>query len=87
MAYKERLNGRKFDETRKIEAKAGVIPRADGDPAPVQIKGPKKYDFLHQASYCWTEVLLGGEELRKTAMDATFSRRCDWASWLHKRGG
>ena len=20
-------------------------------------------------------------------MDATFSRRCDWASWLHKRGG
>ncbi|HJN56846.1 MAG TPA: exosome complex exonuclease Rrp41 [Candidatus Woesearchaeota archaeon] len=30
MAYKERLNGRKFDETRKIEAKAGVIPRADG---------------------------------------------------------
>ncbi len=30
MVYKERLNGRKFDETRPIEAKVGVIPRADG---------------------------------------------------------
>ncbi|MBI2651270.1 exosome complex exonuclease Rrp41 [Candidatus Woesearchaeota archaeon] len=30
MAYTERLNGRKFDETRKIEAKVGVIPNADG---------------------------------------------------------
>jgi exosome complex component RRP41 len=30
MAYKERHDGRKFDETRKIEAKAGVIPNADG---------------------------------------------------------
>ncbi len=30
MAYKERLDGRKFDETRKIEAKVGVIPNADG---------------------------------------------------------
>lgn len=30
MAYKERLNGRKFDEMRKMEAKVGVIPRADG---------------------------------------------------------
>jgi|TARA_B100001971_G_scaffold208624_1_gene230742 exosome complex component RRP41 len=30
MAYKERLDGRKFDEARKIEAKAGVIPNADG---------------------------------------------------------
>jgi len=30
MVYKERLNGRKFDETRKIEAKVGIIPRADG---------------------------------------------------------
>ena len=30
MAYKERLDGRKFDETRKIEAKVGVIPSADG---------------------------------------------------------
>jgi exosome complex component RRP41 len=30
MAYKERLNGRKFDESREIEAKVGVIPKADG---------------------------------------------------------
>jgi exosome complex component RRP41 len=30
MTYKERLNGRKVDETRKIEAKVGVIPNADG---------------------------------------------------------
>ena len=30
MVYKKRLDGRKFDETRKIEAKTGVIPRADG---------------------------------------------------------
>jgi exosome complex component RRP41 len=30
MAYAKRLDGRKFDETRPIEAKAGVIPRADG---------------------------------------------------------
>ena len=30
MVYKERLDGRKVDETRKIEAKVGVIPNADG---------------------------------------------------------
>jgi exosome complex component RRP41 len=30
MAYKERLDKRKFDETRPIEAKVGVIKRADG---------------------------------------------------------
>jgi len=30
MVYKERLLGRKFDETRQIIAKVGVIPRADG---------------------------------------------------------
>jgi len=30
MAYKERIDGRGFDETRQIEAKVGVIPRADG---------------------------------------------------------
>ena len=30
MAYKQRIDGRGFDETRKIEAKVGVIPRADG---------------------------------------------------------
>ena len=30
MAYTKRLDGRKFDETRPIEAKAGVIKRADG---------------------------------------------------------
>jgi len=30
MAYKKRLDGRKFDETRKIEAKVGVIKRAVG---------------------------------------------------------
>jgi exosome complex component RRP41 len=30
MAYKERPDGRKFDEARKIEAKVGVIPNADG---------------------------------------------------------
>ena len=30
MNYKKRLDGRKFDELRPIEAKAGVIARADG---------------------------------------------------------
>ncbi|MAE42324.1 exosome complex exonuclease Rrp41 [Candidatus Woesearchaeota archaeon] len=30
MTYKERLDKRKFDEPRKMEAKVGVIPRADG---------------------------------------------------------
>jgi exosome complex component RRP41 len=30
MAYTKRLDGRKFDETRKIEAKAGIIKKADG---------------------------------------------------------
>ncbi len=30
MAYSKRIDGRKFDETRPIEAKAGVIKRADG---------------------------------------------------------
>ena len=30
MVYKKRVDGRKFDETRKIEAKVGVIKNADG---------------------------------------------------------
>jgi len=30
MTYKERLDKRKFDETRKIEAKVGIIEKADG---------------------------------------------------------
>jgi len=30
MAYKERKDKRKFDEPRKIEAKVGIIPNADG---------------------------------------------------------
>lgn len=30
MAYKKRLDGRKFDELRPMEAKAGVIPNANG---------------------------------------------------------
>ena len=30
MVYKTRADGRKFDETRKIEAKVGIIPNADG---------------------------------------------------------
>lgn len=30
MAYKQRIDGRKFDEARKIDAKVGIIPRADG---------------------------------------------------------
>jgi exosome complex component RRP41 len=30
MTYKERVDGRKFDETTKMEAKVGVIPNADG---------------------------------------------------------
>lgn len=30
MVYNKRLDGRKMDETRPIEAKVGVIPRADG---------------------------------------------------------
>jgi len=30
MTYTKRFDGRKLDETRKIEAKIGVVPRADG---------------------------------------------------------
>ena len=30
MAYNKRTDGRKFEETRKIEAKVGVIKVADG---------------------------------------------------------
>jgi exosome complex component RRP41 len=30
MAYTKRLDGRKFDETREIKAKVGVVPNADG---------------------------------------------------------
>lgn len=30
MAYTKRFDGRKFDELRKVEAKVGVIPNADG---------------------------------------------------------
>lgn len=30
MTYPKRLDGRKFEETRKIEAKAGIVKRADG---------------------------------------------------------
>ena len=30
MTYEKRVDGRKFDETREIEAKVGVIKRADG---------------------------------------------------------
>ena len=30
MSYTKRLDGRKFDEMRKMEAKVGIIPRADG---------------------------------------------------------
>lgn len=30
MSYKKRLDNRKFDEMREIEAKVGIIPRADG---------------------------------------------------------
>ena len=30
MSYTKRIDGRKFDEPRKMEAKIGVIPRADG---------------------------------------------------------
>lgn len=30
MVYKKRIDGRKFDELRPMEAKAGVIPNADG---------------------------------------------------------
>ena len=30
MTYTKRFDGRKLDETRKIEAKVGVVPRADG---------------------------------------------------------
>ena len=30
MTYKQRIDNRGFDETRPIEAKVGVIPRADG---------------------------------------------------------
>ena len=30
MAYKKRFDGRKFDEARKMEAKVGIVKRADG---------------------------------------------------------
>jgi len=30
MSYTKRLDGRKFDETRPMEAKVGVVPRASG---------------------------------------------------------
>ncbi len=30
MSYTKRLDGREFDELRKVEAKIGIIPRADG---------------------------------------------------------
>ena len=30
MVYKKRLDGRKFNELREMEAQAGVIPNADG---------------------------------------------------------
>ena len=30
MAYKKRFDGRKFDEVRELEAKVGVIKRANG---------------------------------------------------------
>jgi len=30
MSYKKRFDGRKFDETREIKSKIGVVPRADG---------------------------------------------------------
>jgi len=49
MAYEKRFDGRRFDEMRKIEAKAGVIPNADGSAffrmgktsAYVAVYGPK----------------------------------------------
>ena len=30
MSYNKRLDGRKFDEVRKMHAKVGIIKRADG---------------------------------------------------------
>ena len=30
MAYNKRFDGRKFDEVREMEAKVGIIPRAEG---------------------------------------------------------
>lgn len=30
MSYKKRVDGRKFDETRPVEAEVGVVKRADG---------------------------------------------------------
>lgn len=52
----ERLDGRKMDETRKIEAKIGVIPNADGSAmfafgdtiAIAAVYGPKKMHPQHQ---------------------------------------
>jgi len=50
MTYKKRIDGREFDEMREIEAKVGVVPRADGSAffsfgdtkAIVAVYGPRK---------------------------------------------
>lgn len=60
MAYKKRKDGRKFDEMRKIEAKVGVVKRADGSAsfrfgntwAVAAVYGPRELypRFLHDPS-------------------------------------
>ncbi len=55
MAYTKRFDGRKFDETREIKAKVGVIPNADGSAlfafgdtvAIVAVYGPKPMHPQH----------------------------------------
>lgn len=55
MAYTKRIDGRKFDETREIKAKIGVVPRADGSAmfafgdtiAIAAVYGPKKLHPQH----------------------------------------
>lgn len=55
-SYKERVDGRKFDEVREIQAKVGVVPNADGSALFAQgdtiaiaaVYGPKTLNPKHQ---------------------------------------
>ena len=55
MAYTKRIDSRKFDELREIDAKVGVIPNADGSAlwkqgdtiAIAAVYGPKVFNPKH----------------------------------------
>ena len=55
MSYDKRFDGRAFDETRPIEARAGVIKRADGSGyfrigktvAYAAVYGPRDLSLIH----------------------------------------